>query len=243
MKKILSFVVVVFVLGLSVNAQDAKEYGPKAGNFGIGIAANPAFEYIGNFFGKTVNNSAPTADISNGYSLFGKYYTSDNSAIRAGISFGYDAETAFSGDEDQDKAKFSESYFALALGLEKRIGSDRVQAFYGPSFGVGIASESEKYTYGDGATTGDLLKLKYGSTLSVAIGGFAGVEYFLTKNVALGTEIGLGLNFSSTGKGTEVYEGMDDEEFGSKSRETSFGFNNSAAQMAPRGTIFLSIYF
>jgi hypothetical protein len=243
MKKILNLVALVFILSLSVQAQESKEYGPKAGNFGVGIAANPFFDYIGNFFGKTENNSGPTADLANGYSLFGKYFMSDKTAIRAGISLGYNLETTYFGANEEDKDNVSAFAIGLALGLENRIGTGRVQAFYGPSAGIGYSSSSEAYIYKDGASKGDLIKEQNGATISVALGGFGGVEYFLTKNIAIGTELGMGLNFSSLGKGKDKYQGSKDVETGSKASVIKFGFNNTPAQLAPRGTLYFSIYF
>jgi hypothetical protein len=243
MKKILNFVALVLLISLSALAQDSKEYGPKAGNFGVGIAANPFFDYIGNFFGKTVNNSAPTANLANGYSLFGKYFIADKSAVRAGIDIGYTMETSYFGNDDEDKFNNSDFAAGLALGFEKRIGSGRIQAFYGPSLGLGFSSSNDAYVYKDGATKGNLIKKEYGSTVSFALGGFAGVECFLTQNIAIGTELGLGLNFSTIGKGKNIYQGSDDVETGAKASAFKFGFNNTPAQLAPRGTIYFSIYF
>jgi len=103
--KNLSLLLILTALTFTLQAQEVKEYGPSSGSFAVGIAANPAFEYLGNFFGKTVNNSAPTANLANGYHLFGKYFSSPKTAFRAGISFGYDTETTFFGIEDENKLK------------------------------------------------------------------------------------------------------------------------------------------
>lgn len=241
--KNLSFLVILTALSFTLQAQEVKEYGPSSGSFAVGIAANPAFEYLGNFFGKTVNNNAPTANLANGYHLFGKYFSSPKTAVRAGISFGYDTETTLFGIEDENKLNETGLYAGLALGLEKRHGQSRVQAFYGPSVGVGFSSASDTYKYAEDPATGDILKQTYGSSLSFALGAFAGVEYFLLSNIALGTEIGMGLNFSSNGKGSIEREGLDIQETGNKSSSLDFGFSNTPAQMAPRGTIYLSVYF
>jgi hypothetical protein len=242
MKKILITSMLLFFVILSVRSQEVKEYGPKAGNFGVGISANPAFEYIGNFFGKTEKNSAPTADLANGYNLFGKYFLSNKGAVRVGINLAYKMETSHFGVDDLDELISSESAFGLALGYERRVGSGRIQAFFGPSMGFGLSSATDEYTLDD-ANKGDLLKEKYGSSFSFAVGGFGGVEYFITNNIAIGTELGLGLNISSVGKGLNEYKSSKDVETGSESSIIRVGFNNTPAQLAPRGTVYISIYF
>ncbi len=94
----------VFMLSLNLYSQDEiTEYGPRAGNYGVGIAANPFFQYMGNFFGKAHVNTAPAADLASSYHLFGKYFTSNNTAIRAGLHLNYDIESTFFGTDDENK--------------------------------------------------------------------------------------------------------------------------------------------
>lgn len=243
MKKIISIGFILISLSISAQDEGTIEYGPVAGNFAVGIAANPAFEYLGNFFGKTNRNNAPTANLSNNYHLFVKYFTSDYTAIRAGVQFNYDTETSFFGIDDKDRLNETEMGVGIALGLESRIGQNRIQAFYGPSVGLGYFSAKDVYKYDGTPAGGALLEEKYGSDLSLALGAFAGVEYFICKNIAIGTEIGMGVNFSTSGKGENMYQGGTRVETGSKSQSMSIGFNDTSAQLAPRGVIYFSIYF
>lgn len=240
-KAILILSLVCFIIHM--NAQDTKKYGPETGNYCVGISANPALEFIGNFFGKVDNNQAPTADLAGGYNLLGKYFIENNKAIRSGISFASSSNTNYWGTDDENKNKTSGIGFAFALGLEKRIGSNRIQAFYGPSIGVGILNNSSSNIYKDTPATGTLLKESTGTTVSFALGGFTGVEFFLTSNIAVGTELGLCLKIESKGKGKKEFEGLPSVETGSKSTSTSFGFSDSPAQLAPKGKIYVSFYF
>lgn len=242
MKRIIVFG--IFLVSLNLNGQvETTEYGPRAGNFGVGIAANPFFQYIGNFFGKTHINTAPSANLASNYHLFGKYFTSDNSALRVGLHFNYRVESNFFGPDDQNRLNESGFLIGLALGFENRFGSERIQGFFGPSVGAGYSAARDRYSYDEGPIQGAILERSYGTDLSLALGGFAGVEYFVWSNFAIGTELGLGLNISSSGKGRIEYQGLDDVETGTKSRKFSIGFNDTPAQLAPRGTIYLSLYF
>jgi hypothetical protein len=243
MKRIIVFGIFLISLNLLNGQVETVEYGPRAGNFGIGIAANPFLQYIGNFFGKTHVNTAPSANFANNYHIFGKYFTSDNTALRAGLNFNYNVESSFFGAEDQNRINESQFLTGLALGFESRYGSERVQGFFGPSLGLGYSGRRDTYSYDGTPGQGAILQRNYGSTMSLAIGGFAGVEYFLWSNFAVGTEVGLGLNFSSSGKGLIEYQGQDDVETGTKSRVINVGFNNTPAQLAPRGAIYVSLYF
>jgi hypothetical protein len=242
MKKVVLFG--IFLISLNLNGQvEITEYGPRAGNFGVGIAANPFFQYIGNFFGKTHVNTAPSANLASNYHLFGKYFTSDNSALRAGLHLNYGVESTFFGPDDENRLNETALLFGLALGFENRFGSERIQGFFGPSLGVGYSTERDIYSYDATPVQGSILERSYGTDLSFALGGFAGVEYFIWSNFAIGTELGLGLNVSTSGKGRIEYQGMDDAETGTRSREINIGFNDTPAQLAPRGTIYLSLYF
>ena len=139
--------------------------------------------------------------------------------------------------------KESESSIGFALGLEKRIGQNRFVGFYGPSVGVNYSSAKDVYSYDEDPADGSTLKRKYGSELSFSLGGFGGIEYFICSQFAIGTEIGFGLNFYREGKGVLELEGLDDIETGSETSGVSFGFYNTAAQLAPNGSIYLSFYF
>jgi hypothetical protein len=242
MKKNVIILIVLSFAMLSAKAQNESEYGPQKGNFAIAVSANPLLEYFGNFFGKSDKNSAPTANLANGYNLAGKYYLSNKNALRIGLNLAYNSESYFSGSDDENKTTEYASNIGMALGYELRAGSGRIQGYYGPSLGFGIINSGVNYNW-DEVEDGDLLNEMDGTNFNIALGAFGGVEYFLTKNIALGTELGLGLILSSTGKGLRVYEGEDDVETGDKESSFSFGFNNTPAQLSPRGTIYVSFYF
>ncbi|MDA3880260.1 MAG: hypothetical protein PF436_07735 [Prolixibacteraceae bacterium] len=241
MKKIL--VVFLFAgLFMSVNAQGNKQYGPVAGNYAVGISANPFLEYVGNFFGKSSSNIAPTANISR-YNVSGKYFLSDNSAVRAGLGFGGTYTKSFLGNEDQNIKIDRGLGIYLALGLEKRIGNGRIQAFYGPSVGLNYLGNTDVYKYEEEPVAGTKLKETAGREFGLGIGGFGGIECFITQNIAIGTELGLGLLIESKGKSKTEYQDADDVLAGSKYTKMSFEFYDVPAQLSPKGKIFFLFYF
>lgn len=241
MKKIL--LVFLFAgLFISVNAQESKQYGPVAGNYAVGISANPFLEYVGNFFGKASSNIAPTANISR-YNVSGKYFFNDKSAVRAGIGFGGTYKKSFMGVDDEDVKIERGLGISLALGLEKRIGNGRIQAFYGPSVGISYLGGTDKFKYSDVPLDGTKLKETDGREFGLGIGGFGGIECFITQNIAFGTELGFGLLIESKGKSKTEYQGADDVFSGDKHTKLSLSFYDVPAQLSPKGKIFFLFYF
>lgn len=108
---------------------------------------------------------------------------------------------------------------------------------------MGYSTSRDTYSYDATPAQGAVLERNYGADLGITLGGFEGVEYFVWSNFAFGTELGLGLNISSSGKGQIEYQGQDNVETGIKSRNIRIGFNDTPAQLAPRGTIYYSLYF
>lgn len=141
-------------------------YLPSEGSWGIGIDATPIFNYLGNMFGKTANNSAPTWNYLTGNdAITGKYFLKDNMAVRGALRLGFtgDSEKNMVGDrtntdipvypelpkEVQNAWKHSGHNVAISAGLEWRQGKGRLQGFYGGEFGFGVSGNSDKYTYGN----------------------------------------------------------------------------------------------
>ncbi|MBL4592264.1 MAG: hypothetical protein JKX68_00445 [Flavobacteriales bacterium] len=133
--------------------------------------------------------------------------------------------------------EMSTSNFMLTLGggIEKRRGNTRIQGFYGGEVLISFGSSSSSFTYADAgsgsstATTPNLhtaiytddfvagtttsggerdVDISNGSTMQIALRGFAGVEWFLSPKVSVAAEYGWGLAMSSQGDGerdTEEY--------------------------------------
>ncbi len=139
---------------------------PEAGEWGLGVSANPFFEYTGNFFhGNTYNNSPSFGYVENPANivgLFGKYIVDANTAYRvrfnAGIGTQVDksviAQNEISPDPNfpaftEDFRKTSSQTILLAAGYEKRRGKSRVQGVYGGEVILGYTGAKQTYEYGN----------------------------------------------------------------------------------------------
>jgi hypothetical protein len=146
---------------------------PQMGDYAIGISANPILNFAGNIFNDhPINTLGPT--FLNGNTLFGKYFISDQTALRVKGQISYTRYKIVHTTVDQE--------IDIAAGYEKRRGSDRFQLLYGPEFILG--SDYVKVTYTGGETE------KEGSTY-MGLRAFAGVEYFIFPKLSLGAEMGL----------------------------------------------------
>ncbi len=207
--------------------------------------------------------------------MTGKYFIDENTAYRAKVRFGLmDSKTDKSlkalenGSADntmaEDKWKHNEMNITISAGLEKRRGHGRVQGFYGGEVTISLATEKDKYEYGNDitstytapqrydfaassvSTSGSyLIEDKKGMEFSFGVGAFAGVEYFFAPKISIGGELGWGINFSSEGTGTkttEAWDGSSAEETEVESGgESSFSVDNLSSNAA--GSIFLMFHF
>jgi hypothetical protein len=138
--------------------------------------------------------------------------------------------------------KQTEFGISLTLGYERRVGNNRLQAFYGPAAGLAFKSSRDEFSY-TGFYSYDIIKQIHGPERLFSLGGFLGAEYFIRNNVALGTELGMGLNYFSIDNGRKEYQAsILNEDTGNRSQKFTIGFVDAPAQMAPWGTIYLFIY-
>lgn len=141
---------------------------PEAGDWAIGIEANPFLQYAGNFFGKSNDNSAPTFNFHNGAQVItGKYFKDAQTAYRAGLRIGFnnDAWRGMTTDRaaitnsaivypapspmTENVWKKSSTTIGLSVGIEKRRGKTRLQGYYGGEAGIYMTTSKDKFTYGN----------------------------------------------------------------------------------------------
>lgn len=268
-KTLLSIAATLCIVGAVSAQEDSRIVGtttkkganilPAAGDIAVGIEATPFLRYLGNIF-TDANNTAPDFNGRQG-SVFGKYFLTDKSAVRARVSFNFGSEKetwevndVTSTDPDvMVKNTYTDkvNQFELALGYELRRGYGRLQGFYGGEVAVGFGNGSESYTYGNAITATNPvasrpLHDKYGKQTTFGLGGFAGVEYFVAPKISIGGELGLGVNLVSEKGGEEKYEGWNatdnvvevttDDFSNNKNREFNFG-------TATSGRIMVAFHF
>lgn len=171
MKKSIALVAMAFGV-TSAFAQDltskkGEPFLPEAGDYAVSVDATPFLNYVGNFFGKSANNTAPTWNFfTQNQTITGKYFKDANNAYRASLNLGFasasvknqvadrtvPAVNAYpTADPMQENVwKQSTSSIGLSVGLEKRKGKTRLQGFYGADAGIWFSSTKNKFTYGNG---------------------------------------------------------------------------------------------
>ena len=158
--------------------------------------------------------------------IVGKYFISDNSAIR--VRLGYNTSTTIEkeyGDNPLTPTILNpdnillETYtektseFMLGGGIEFRRGHGRLQGYYGADLNILLNTDKYKSEYGveynqlaqDSGyiSLGNSRELEgdYGNIFTFNLRGFAGVEYFVIPKLSIGAEFGLGYAAQTSARG------------------------------------------
>lgn len=172
---------------------------PVAGEWGLGISANPFLEYAGNIFNGNTFNNEPSftyaANPANSVAIFGKYVVDANTHYRVRFNIGINS-TANKGivrqDEltpdplypnyTQDWQKVSSKNIVLAAGYEKRRGATRLQGIYGGELVVGYFASKQTYEYGNSVQQDFTTPQTYSFGNNVIAGAFVGSNTFLASS-------------------------------------------------------------
>lgn len=140
---------------------------PEAGDWGIGIDANPFLNYAGNFFGKTNNNVAPGFNFfTQNQTITGRYFLDATHAVRGSFNIGFNSNTinqpvaqlpsnptntVFPNPTNivQNSWKNGGTTIGIGAGYEIRKGKTRLQGYYGGDVGFMVTTNSDKFTYGN----------------------------------------------------------------------------------------------
>jgi hypothetical protein len=199
---------------------------PEAGDWALGADASPILNYLGNMFNGTTGNSLDNAFTNTNNAIFGKYFVDENTAYRGSlristvsnsVSVLSDTNTLVDTNPEyiSDITKTNGFSFYLSGGIEKRRGHGRLQGFYGGELGFGFGAAapntSNEFEVALSATNpgpigGRILSTKAGSSFTVGLRGFVGVEYFVLPKLSFGAEFGWGLLFRSTAQNETVTE-------------------------------------
>ena len=136
---------------------------PQAGDYAIGVSATPFINLAGNLF--KINSAAPFNNplswnfVDGTNAIYGKYFLSDNTAIRGAVRLGMGSVTHknyVTDDADNtgtktvmDKWTHKATAVLLSAGLEKRRGHGRLQAFYGAGAYISFEGSTDKFEYGN----------------------------------------------------------------------------------------------
>jgi hypothetical protein len=157
----------------SIKNKKGVEILPQAGDWSIGIAANPFLQYAGNLMNNNSFNNAPrfgpTSSPNNnvfdnigGDNLFVKYAQTQSLFFRARLiastqRYSYSnavrkevlIPNLFTTEYVYDKQIYKNSDFLIGLGFEKRKGSTRLQGLYGAELILGTSRSSSSFEYGN----------------------------------------------------------------------------------------------
>lgn len=147
----------------------------------IGINAIPFLKYLGNCFSDAGNNTINATDVggvpSIGFpvapglqnptiSIFGKYFLTDQTALRlnVGVGIGSKTQRGYAPDDAalvadplsvaqvEDSYKYRSTGFSLAAGYEWRRGGKRLQGFWGGQAVVAYSNSKHFFNYGNAIT-------------------------------------------------------------------------------------------
>ena len=153
-----------------------KNYLPEAGDVTIGINAIPFLDYLGNFFGKQWNNGINPANVGGvpvvvgldhpTMSIFGKYFLTDQTALRLNVGIGinsitqseYVTDDAAAVNDPLSIAEVEDTYthrssgMSVAVGYEWRRGGKRLQGFWGGQAILAYSNSKHFLEYGNAIT-------------------------------------------------------------------------------------------
>lgn len=134
--------------------------------------------------------------------LKGRYFMSDNMAIRGSFGVGMGSTTTTAANTEETVTKTTG--FAIGAGIEKHLaGTSKLSPYIGAELGFGIASGSTEIT-NFGGTAGDKQTTTGGGTSNLRLNAMLGADYWIVEKVYIGAELGMTLFGSSTVADTEI---------------------------------------
>jgi len=164
-----------------------------------------------------------------------RYFVADDLAVRADLSLsGNTATTNFAENADGSGAlgsrELKTSGFGIGLGVEKHFGgNDRFSPFALAQFSFNSNSSTETWAdYNGGGYVKDFTGSIEGGSSVIGFNLGLGADYWINNSFYIGTELGLGLNSSTTKEGsTTTNDGTNPEVKFTTPEASSFGFGQS----------------
>ena len=250
-------------------SKSGKQLTPVAGDIGIGIEAGPFFQWAGNIFGFTGNNTALSGNVgtaaagSVGTDVNVRYFLDEGMAVRVRAGFtnriDIDSDNNITDDANaidpnayvMNRYVEADGQYRLAAGVEMRRTRDRIQGYYGGD--ITFSRTSYKYfeEYGNAPTIDNQQPSGYSTfiaqynptRMTIGVAGVIGAEYFFAPSMSLGAEFNLGLIYANDINDGEVQdqEWSDD---GLEIRVTPIDRNkNYGWNTDPNSELMLNIYF
>jgi hypothetical protein len=208
------------------------EYLSQAGDIGLGIDGTPFFDYFGNMFNGTTNNSLNLGTNT----LYFRYFLADDAAVRImlgirtihNVSKYYVQDDAavfvnpLSREQLVDRRTYFGNGYAISAGYQMFRSYKKLRGFFGADLGYTFTKDKYVYEYGNQMTEvnpaptsyywGNVserpLEYNYGANQNISLGIFTGAEYYFLPKVCIGAEFGLTSGISFTGQSFRTQERM-----------------------------------
>lgn len=260
MKKRLLFVAAIFA-ATATFAQDGltskkgEAYLPEAGDWSIGIDANPLFNYVGNLANGTSAQTFGGANWFGGVpsgTIYGKYFKDEKTAYRAMVRIGFgssksgnvvnlyaDSISEYQNNTSEyiNETKNSGRQITLGFGLEKRRGNTRIQGVYGAQMLIGFGGSSTEYTYGLGYSAGTTYSETSGNIINAGYGAERDLKVDNGSTFLLGLQGFIGVEWFFAPKvslGAEYTWGLSMTSTGASKRDTErWGVTPAESVLSP----------
>lgn len=186
---------------------------PQTGEWGLGVAANPFLNYLGDFMNSTVTNSSAGFDYASNpfgnIALFGKYVKNSNTYYRGRLNINVQTDinkVVINADQlipppagfpsfTEDWQKTGSQTILLAGGLEKRRGSTRLQGLYGAELLLGYSGGKVAYEYGNPISAANQTPTNHNFGNNISNNGDRVTEEKTGKSVLIGARGFIGIEY------------------------------------------------
>jgi hypothetical protein len=168
----------------------------------------------------------------------GRYFTADDLAIRTGVNIYY-KQLKDEPNDGRDESKKSTLLFGIYPGFEKHFGDmKRLSPYIGGELGIAIKTSKDTYTSNSGGSQYEIVSKGAWSDgsergyFSLGLNALIGADYYISKKLFMGVEMGFGLQTITKSEVTEEETGYPDETISEKSNAMEIGVNfNSAIRL------------
>ena len=225
MKKASIVVAALLLATAGVQAQENEAtFGPQAGSFGVELNFNPFGIFLGGYQEDGVQIN-PTFSIDG---LKVRYFFNEDMAIRGTIDFSTVSNKEATYDTDNNlysTTKGATTTFGLTPGFEYHFTHfKRGSVYAGAEVGFNVGSTKSALTYEDPNDVQVNSESK-GSIFGFGVGIFTGIDFYLTENLYLGAELGLGYQTTKTTPNKSTTTGSTTVDRSDYTSTSSFGFN------------------
>ncbi len=176
--------------------------------------------------------------------LRGRYFLSNNLALRLGFNLTSNGtkENVYSGTGALGYVRENNTLFLVNLGIEHHFkGTHRLSPYVGGDILIGVNSFNRTLENTNGTTFVNNFnqEVKGPNSLSFGIRGVFGADYYISKNLYLGAEAGLGFTSTTAGETTittTIGGATTTNNF--KSTGTSFNFSPTVVTGVRIGFVF-----